>query len=41
MTATGVVAAVAAAAEVATGAKSDREGDLGLPQIALARFLES
>ena len=41
MTATGVVAAVAAVGEVATGAESDREGDLGPPKIALARFIES
>lgn len=36
MTATAVVAAVVAAAGVATGAESDREGDLGPPKIALA-----
>ena len=41
MTATGVVAAAAAAAEVATGAESEREGGLGWPTIALAPFVES
>jgi hypothetical protein len=41
VTATGVVAAAAAAAEVATGAESEREGGLGSPTIALAHAADA